>query len=62
MQKNILFVYFFPNRASYDRLPELCNNRNAQFDVFHMLSHAISTSLTLVGSVLLSGSLCKQQK
>jgi hypothetical protein len=47
LKMHYLFI-FFPNHASYDRLPEL-GNRNAQFDVFHRLSRAISTSLTLVG-------------
>jgi hypothetical protein len=49
MQKNVLFINFFPN---YDRLPELGNNQNAQFDVFRKLSHAISTSLSLVGIIV----------
>jgi hypothetical protein len=51
MQKNVLFVYCFLPRC-YDRLLELCKNRNAQFDVFRTLSRAISTSLTLVGEAL----------
>jgi hypothetical protein len=65
MQINAEFFFlsrfFSPNHASYDRLPELGINQNAQFDVFHKLSRAISTSITL-GSVLLSGLLCKQRK
>jgi hypothetical protein len=36
-------AFIFPNHASYDRLPKLGNNRNAQFDVFRMLSRAIGT-------------------
>jgi hypothetical protein len=63
MPKKSIICYFFPNHASYDRLPELGNNRNAQFDVFHRPSHAISTMFGRgLGSVLLSGSLCKQRK
>jgi hypothetical protein len=62
--ENVLFVNFFPKYASYDRLLEIGNNRNAQFNVFHRLSRAISTSLTLVGvgSVLLSGLLCSNSR
>jgi hypothetical protein len=44
MQKNVLFLKIFSQPRSYDRLLELGNKRNAQFDFFRMLSRAIGTS------------------